>query len=343
MHGDYTRQILAIMFIDIVGYSKKMSQDEPETLRLLDNYQDLVVPIIEKYDGAVIKFLGDGLFCQFNSAINSIDCGLAINQALDDYNNTSDSKFDIQVRIGIHMGDVIKKGDDLFGDGVNVAARIESKAQPGGICITGTIYSAISSHPRFEITPMGKVDLKNIDFQHELFSIKTGFETEIPPSGQTTTKVTAGGYTNVRKKWLFSLVLIIIVFGIAGIIIYPRFLSVTDKSNVSSGKKVVKTNLTTKEQTFVNEVMELKQTMQILSYLQEKQQAMEIIVGNQSDFKDDPEGKFVLIIREKEQMVYTIVVYQNQQFVDVFDSRIFMDISSILKGERKRPIWVALL
>ena len=109
MHGDYTRQILAIMFIDIVGYSKKMSQDEPETLRLLDNYQELVVPIIKKYDGAVIKFLGDGLFCQFNSAINSIDCGLAINQALDDYNNTSDSKFDIQVRIGIHTGDVIKK------------------------------------------------------------------------------------------------------------------------------------------------------------------------------------------------------------------------------------------
>ena len=158
------RKLTAIMFIDIFEYSKMMSQDEEATVKLLNEYEDVIKPIINNFGGTVVKELGDGWFCEFNSALNASKCSLKIHSDLAKYNKTSKNKFEISVRIGIHLGDVLTKGNDLIGDGVNVAARLEPLAQPGGICISESIYQNIRNHPEFNLESLGKISLKNICF-----------------------------------------------------------------------------------------------------------------------------------------------------------------------------------
>ena len=133
------RRLAAIMFADIVGYSRMMSADEKESLILLKDFEDICVPIISNKNGKVVKKIGDELFCEFSSAKYAVDCALEIQNAIQPYNDSRPKDFKLQVRIGIHIGDIINREDDIFGDGVNVASRIQPFASPGGICISGAI------------------------------------------------------------------------------------------------------------------------------------------------------------------------------------------------------------
>ena len=118
------RKLAAIMFADIAGYSRMMSTDEDQTLELLKDFEELSAPIVTSFQGKIIKKIGDEIFCEFSSSKNAVDAALKIQESISKYNDSRPKDFQLSVRIGIHIGDIVKRGDDIHGDGVNVAARI---------------------------------------------------------------------------------------------------------------------------------------------------------------------------------------------------------------------------
>ncbi len=182
MTDNLNRKLAAIMFADIVSYSRLMGSNEGEALKLLKDFENISAEIVKEYEGVIIKKNGDQIFCEFSSAINAVDASLKIQNELSKYNDSRPKDFKLEVRIGIHIGDVVKREDgDIHGDGVNVAARIQPLASPGGICVSGAVSDALSSHPDYNIISKGEQELKNILRKHSIFQIKTGFET-IEPS-----------------------------------------------------------------------------------------------------------------------------------------------------------------
>ena len=171
------RKLAAIMFADVVGYSRMMASNEERTLELLKDFENICSPIISKHDGEIIKKVGDELFCEFSSAKQAVDSALEIQEAIQPYNDSRPKDFKLQVRIGIHVGDIVLRDGDVYGDGVNVASRIQPFANPGGICISSAVKEAVSSHPNYNIISEGQQELKNILEKHTLYRVETGYET----------------------------------------------------------------------------------------------------------------------------------------------------------------------
>ncbi len=162
MSLERSRKLVAIMFTDIVGYSRMMSNDEDQALRLLDIHDATLSRSIEKFGGTILKRMGDAVFAKFESATDAVRCGIDIQQQLGLHNQDCGPSEQLCIRIGIHLGDVIVRGNDLFGEGINVAARLEPLAQPGGICISQAVFQAIKSSGGIEPLLVGEVELKNI-------------------------------------------------------------------------------------------------------------------------------------------------------------------------------------
>ena len=165
------RKLAAILFTDIVGFSMRMGEDEKTGLQLLEKHDEILTPIIEGHQGTILKRMGDAIFAEFFSAVRAVECAVEIQQALHDYNSDKADSEKILIRIGIHVGDVVVKGDDLFGDGVNVAARIEPLADPGGIFISGAAHQAITSRKDIYARNLGVRDLKNIIQKHSIYKV----------------------------------------------------------------------------------------------------------------------------------------------------------------------------
>ena len=154
----HNRQLAAIMFSDIVGYTSLMGQDEEKGLQLLKKNREIHKPLIEKYSGKWIKEMGDGVLAKFDSAYNATKCAIEIQQlAIKEVKG--------QIRIGLHIGEIIVENDDIFGDGVNIASRIESIADPGGIYISGSIEKELHNHADIQTKYFGHVELKNVEEQ----------------------------------------------------------------------------------------------------------------------------------------------------------------------------------
>src|SRR5579883_2920570 len=160
--GEESRKTRAIMFSDIVGYSRRMGEDEGSALALLDEHHRIVVPAIERSGGTVLKFMGDGILASFESAAASVLCGIALQRTLASRNKGKSEKEQIVIRIGIHVGDVVMREGDVFGDGVNLAARIEPLAEAGGICISQTVYDMVRARTEIQTVALGLRELKNI-------------------------------------------------------------------------------------------------------------------------------------------------------------------------------------
>ena len=142
------RKLAAIMFTDIVGYTALMGDDEPKALQLLQHNRELLKPIIKQFHGEWLKEIGDGTLSSFNSAVEAVNCALAIQHVIKD-------DPDLRLRIGIHVGDVVFEEGDVFGDGVNVASRIEPLAEPGGVCVSDRVYEDIKNKPGIEAISLG--------------------------------------------------------------------------------------------------------------------------------------------------------------------------------------------
>jgi len=152
------RRLSAILAADVVGYSKLMAEDETGTLAVLREHRhNLFDPETGKRGGRIVKLMGDGTLVEFPSVVDAVECALAIQQAL------AGTDSPIKLRIGINLGDVIIDGDDIYGDGVNIAARLEALAEPGGVCISDMVYQNVRAKLDIDFDDLGELDLKNID------------------------------------------------------------------------------------------------------------------------------------------------------------------------------------
>lgn len=156
------RLLAAIMMTDAVGFSARMSVDEELTLRLIDRDLKLVGELCEAFEGTLLKSTGDGLLVYFVSAVQAVSCGLEIQQRLSDLNSDSASGPGLMHRIGIHLGDILVNESDVMGNGVNIAARLQTYAKPGGLCISQTIYDVVKARLQLNATYLGPLKLKNI-------------------------------------------------------------------------------------------------------------------------------------------------------------------------------------
>lgn len=157
------RRLSAIFAADMVGFSRLMETDEVGTLERQKNHRkQLIDPTIEKYHGSLFKEMGDGILVEFPSAVQAVQCAVEIQRSMPDRESEIDEDHKIVYRIGINLGDVIVEQGDLYGDGVNIAARLEQLADEGGICISGTTYDHLKSQVAAGYQPLGEVQVKNI-------------------------------------------------------------------------------------------------------------------------------------------------------------------------------------
>ncbi|MCK5148982.1 tetratricopeptide repeat protein [bacterium] len=160
------RKLAAVMFTDIVGYTALMSKDEQKVLTLLQKNRELQKTLAQKHNGEFLKEMGDGTLLCFQSALDAVRCAMKIQQSVQD-------DPDLNLRIGIHLGDIVFKDGDVFGDGVNVASRIEALAEAGGICISEQIFLLVKNQPEIEAEFLGERTLKNVDDQIKVYAIKS--------------------------------------------------------------------------------------------------------------------------------------------------------------------------
>jgi class 3 adenylate cyclase len=156
------RTLAAIVFTDVVSFSARMHTDEVGTLKLLQRDFAEMRRLCTEHEGAVLKTTGDGLLLTFTSAVQAVACALAMQRQFAQEAKDSSGGAALQHRIGIHLGDVLVQDKDVMGDGVNIASRIQSEAEPGGICISQTVYDVVKNKLQMQVVSLGARDLKNI-------------------------------------------------------------------------------------------------------------------------------------------------------------------------------------
>jgi TolB-like protein len=158
-----TRRLAAILAADVAGYSRLMGADEEGTLeRLKALRRELLDPKIADHHGRIVKTTGDGVLVEFASVVDAVRCAVAVQQAMPERNGGVAAESRIELRIGINLGDVIVEGDDLYGDGVNIAARIEALADPGGVFVSNTVHDHVRDRLPFVFEDLGEQQVKNI-------------------------------------------------------------------------------------------------------------------------------------------------------------------------------------
>lgn len=162
--GEEKRKLSAIMFTDVKGFSREIGRDEEKTLKKVWRYEKAMKSIIKEHDGRVVKTIGDAIMGDFDSAVNAVKSAIEIQELL--------RKEDIKIRIGIHLGDVIHKAGDIFGDGVNIASRIESICEPGTIYISEDVYNQVKGKIKVQFENLGSRPLKNIESPPKVYRIK---------------------------------------------------------------------------------------------------------------------------------------------------------------------------
>ncbi len=163
------RTLSAIMFTDIVGYSTVTHRREDEAMGLVKEQEDIVRPQIEKHGGREVKTIGDSFLAEFPSAVEAVKCALGIQLSVHDLEGSRPEGARMRLRIGIHLGEVLHKEHDVFGDTVNVASRVLSLAPPGGICVTREVFDNVKNKLDLSFESIGSRELKNIPETHEVF------------------------------------------------------------------------------------------------------------------------------------------------------------------------------
>jgi adenylate cyclase len=159
MSGDQ-RRLAAIMFTDLVGYTALTQKNEALAMQLLEEHRRLVRPFFPKHNGLEVKTIGDAFLAEFASALEATRCAFDIQQSLGELNSGRPQDRRVLLRIGIHLGDVIHDQNDVYGDAVNIASRIEPLASPGGICVTQQVYDQIKNKFEFPLSSLGQKNLK---------------------------------------------------------------------------------------------------------------------------------------------------------------------------------------
>jgi TolB-like protein len=172
------RKLSGIFSADAVGYSRLMQEDEASTIRTLEDSKRLMSELIEQFRGRVVDAPGDNLLAEFASIVDATECAVKIQRKLKTRNADLPDNRRMEFRIGINLGDVVEKADRIYGDGVNIAARVESMAEPGGICISGAAYDHVENKLGLEYKNLGEQKVKNIAKPVRVYRIR--IETEAP-------------------------------------------------------------------------------------------------------------------------------------------------------------------
>lgn len=215
-----SRQLAVIMFTDIVGYTALMGHDENKAFTILNKNRALQKPIIEQFNGKWIKELGDGVMASFNTVSDAVNAAIKIQQ---DCNAAKD----FQLRIGIHLGEVIFENDDVFGDGVNIAARIQALATPGGIWISEAVHHNVVNKNDIDSEFVKVVQLKNVKEPVRIYQVKATGVVSIKPVTIGVGKLKDAGTKMQRSGKLVLLLIAFVVVVIAGYFIYHHFQETT--------------------------------------------------------------------------------------------------------------------
>src|SRR5512139_3600173 len=159
---DFKRKLTAVFSADVAGYSRLMGEDEAATVKTLEDYKGVMFSLIRQHRGRVIDSPGDNLLAEFASVVDAVQCGVAIQKELQARNAELPENRKMQFRIGINLGDVIEEGERIYGDGVNIAARLEGLAEAGGICISESAYQQIENKLPLRYDYLGEHEVKNI-------------------------------------------------------------------------------------------------------------------------------------------------------------------------------------
>ncbi|NOT55664.1 MAG: adenylate/guanylate cyclase domain-containing protein, partial [Deltaproteobacteria bacterium] len=167
-----TRRLAAIMFTDIVGFSRQMGADEARMLRLLEVHNQLIHQAVTTHHGTVIKTVGDAFLVDFPSVVHAVQCAQEIQAQLRIHNTKQEKAEQIHIRIGIHLGDIVQKDGDVFGDGVNLASRLQDLAEPDTVCISQVVYQEVSKKLNLgTLVSLGKPKLKNIAERFAIYAL----------------------------------------------------------------------------------------------------------------------------------------------------------------------------
>ncbi|WP_024518696.1 adenylate/guanylate cyclase domain-containing protein [Bradyrhizobium sp. Tv2a-2] len=161
--GRVGRRLAAIVAADVAGYSRLMGLDEVGTARTLREHRNIIDALVAKHGGRLVKTTGDGVLLEFPSVVDAVECAVAVQAVMGERNEGVSEDGRMLFRIGINLGDILIEGEDILGDGVNVAARLEGIAEPGGICISSSAYEQVRGKVAVEFVDLGEQSLKNID------------------------------------------------------------------------------------------------------------------------------------------------------------------------------------
>ena len=222
---DFDRKIAVIFVTDVVGYSKHMEKDENQTLKSFEGCNKILEKLLIKYGGSVFNTAGDSVLAEFPSAVAAVECGSDFQKEIKKRNASIDTPVKLEFRIGINMGDVVKKSGNLLGDGVNIAARLEALSQSNGISISKSVFDLVSNKTNLSFNDLGVQKVKDNEFH--------AFDVLLDPSQKR--KLKTKSKSNVL---LFATIPVVLIIGLVGIFIYNSKVQVTDnKKSVLTADK----------------------------------------------------------------------------------------------------------
>ncbi len=224
------RRLTTILAADVVGYSRLMAADEAGTLTSLKALRrELIEPKTAEHHGRVVKLIGDGTLMEFGSVVDAVTFAVDVQRAMALRNTDVPEDQRITYRMGINIGDIIVEGDDIYGDGVNIAARLEALAEPGGICVSRTVFNHVKGKVDFGFDDLGEQEVKNIPTPVQVFRVLLG----APAVDRGTV---AAATRRIRPMWVLAvsaLATLMVVVGI-GLFLFPwsgRWKSSSSPSN----------------------------------------------------------------------------------------------------------------
>jgi TolB-like protein/class 3 adenylate cyclase len=224
----FKRKLTAILIADVDGYSRLMDQDETTTIQTLKTYRNSMTNLIQQHRGRVIDATGDNLMAEFTSAVDAVNCAVEIQRELAERNAELPYDRKMEFRIGINVGDVVEEEDRIYGDGINIAARVEAMAEAGSICITGRVYDQVSNKLELEYENLGEHQVKNISAPIRIFRV-------LSYPGAAAHRVIKGKEV-VSRKWRMKTIAlsIILILAVTAIMIWEQYFHLPHVEMVAS-------------------------------------------------------------------------------------------------------------
>jgi len=215
--GEFKRRLAAILSADAVGYSRLMQENEEATIRTIKIFRLAIKVLVEDYRGHVVDFPGDNILAEFSSVVDAVNCAVEIQRELAERNAVLPENRRMQFRIGVNLGDVVEDGDRIYGDGINIAARMESLAKAAGICISGTVYDAVERKLGLEYEYLGKKEVKNIEKPVRVYRVLSF------PGAAAHRVVRAKREVGTAWRNMFVVVVTLLVLGVAAVVVWNYY------------------------------------------------------------------------------------------------------------------------